>query len=380
MRQELAIKMVKIVPVVLLTLISHAAMANCTPAENNRMNALAPLQYRLIAKLQAGDCSAVSELNGVLAAGNTILRDTERRIASGNNPLQCYMNWKTLPPANRCGCKDVNHVYVCSRSTKTVAAKQPTQPLHAAAKTQPLQAAAKTQPPQVNPQPPQAATKTQPSTFENQQSTSCSDITGTGGGPGPTNCMQNNGIPPNLQRQINQSQASLQGGPTPPRVVVLPPPQCNMCDVLKTVGEVLPDFAEKLDNIKMETINDVEPPLFDGGPNTLHPFLPPTPLAPVTDQQDPLDAINDMKDLASNAKALSDLTGKDKEPEDYAQKCQDGFLDAAWKAFTAKDGSYAQKAKAARDSLKECWKAAAKHIEDTLTNGGVHSDSSSGDN
>jgi hypothetical protein len=153
-----------------------------------------------------------------------------------------------------------------------------------------------------------------------------------------------------------------------------------MCDVLKTVGEVLPDLAEKLDSIKTETINDVEPPLYDGGPNTLRPFLPRRPLAPITTPDDPLDAINDMKDMASNAQALSDLADKNKEADDYAQTCRNGFADAAWKAFTAKEGSYAEKAKAAKDSLKQCWKASVKHIEDTIASGGVDPDASLEDN
>lgn len=42
-----------------------------------------------------------------------------------------------------------------------------------------------------------------------QQGT-CSDITGVGGGPGPSNCQQNNGIPSNVQAQINQARASSQ--------------------------------------------------------------------------------------------------------------------------------------------------------------------------
>jgi hypothetical protein len=147
-----------------------------------------------------------------------------------------------------------------------------------------------------------------------------------------------------------------------------------MCDVLRTVGEGLPDFAERLDNIKLETISDTNLPLLDGGPNTLHPYLPPGPLAPVTKSHDPLDAIDDIKDIANDAKALNDLRGKNKEAEDYAEKCEDGFLDAAWKAFTANDGSYFKKAKAAKESIKNCLKAAAKHIESTLANGGIDTD------
>lgn len=207
-----------------------------------------------------------------------------------------------------------------------------------------------------------------------RQSAPCSDITGTGGASGSSNCTQSNGIPQNLQGQINRPPSNLQAGPR--QVVVLAPPQCNMCDVLKSVGEVLPDLAEKLDKIKPEAINDVEGPLFDGGPNTLHPYLPRRPLAPVTAPEDPIDNI---EGLVNDAKALRDLTDKAKDPEDYAEKCQDGFLDSSWKAFRAKDGSYGEKAKAARDSLKKCWKEAFKHIEDTITNGGVDPNAASED-
>jgi hypothetical protein len=258
-----------------------------------------------------------------------------------------------------------------------VAAKpQPNQQAAAAAnsapKPQPKLAAQQQKPPPVK-----SAAIAAPS-VPNQQSASCSDITGTGGAGGPINCPQSSGIPSKLQSQINQAQLSPQ--PMVPRVVILPPPQCKMCDVLRTVGEVLPDLAEKLDSIKPETINDVSPPLFDGGPNTLHPFLPRTPLAPITEPQDPIETISDTKKFADDAKALSDLSDKDKEAEDYAKKCQDGFLDAAWKSFTAKDGSYGEKAKAAKDSVKKCWKAAVKHIEDTIASGGVDPDITLGDN
>jgi hypothetical protein len=147
-----------------------------------------------------------------------------------------------------------------------------------------------------------------------------------------------------------------------------------MCDVLTSVGEVLPDLAEKLSNIKPETIVDAEPPLFDGGPNTLHPFLPRSPLAPVSEPQDPVDFLTDMKDFANSSKALSDLINENKEPEDYASHCQDKYLDAAWKAFTAREGSYFEKAKAARDSVTECLKKTAKFIVDKLANGGVNND------
>jgi hypothetical protein len=222
-----------------------------------------------------------------------------------------------------------------------------------------------------------------------QTNQGCSDITGLGpsSGSAPTNCSTQGPSPgtpppPNVQvpiNQPNQQKVAAASPPPPPRVVVLPPPQCTMCDVLRSVGELLPDLAEKLDNIKPETITDAEPLPFDGGPTTQPPFLPRDRLVPVVAEQDPpLDA-DDMKNIADEAQTLSDLADKNKESEDYAENCRNGFVDAAWKAFTAKDGSYGEKAKAARDSLKECWKAAAKHIEDTLANGGIDSDSFSGD-
>jgi hypothetical protein len=153
-----------------------------------------------------------------------------------------------------------------------------------------------------------------------------------------------------------------------------------MCEVLRSVGEVLPDLAEKLDNIKPEAISDVELPLYNGGPNTFHPYLPRRPLPLPSEPESPLAVINDAKDLASDWKTLSDLTDKNKEPEDYAAACRNGFLDAAWKAFTASEGSYREKAKAAKDSLKQCWKAAAKHITETIADGGIDFNPSSEDN
>jgi hypothetical protein len=208
------------------------------------------------------------------------------------------------------------------------------------------------------------------------KATPCSTITGPGmtsGGP----CPPTNQKPATANQKFDAAKASpaptRSGAPSPryPRVVVLSPPQCRMCDVLKTMGEVVPDLAEKLNGLKYEAINDAEPPLFDGGPNTLRPYLPRRPLAPVTGSHEPLEAITDMKDIASGIKALSDLADKTKEADDYAQVCQDDFIDAAWTAFTAKEGSYFEKTKAARDSLKNCWKEAVKHIEDTLTKGMV---------
>ena len=66
------------------------------------------------------------------------------------------MHWKKLPTVERCGCKDVDHLYVCGGSTETTAAKSPTQ------------------------QSPQAApNKSSPRASELPKSASCSDITGT---------------------------------------------------------------------------------------------------------------------------------------------------------------------------------------------------------
>jgi hypothetical protein len=165
-------------------------MANCTPAENNRLNAQHPREDRLIAKMKAGDCSVLPELNGLLGAARAIYRDTERRIATGNNPQHCWMHWKSLPTVQRCGCKDVNHLYVCSGSTQTAAAKPPTEHPHAA------------------PQP-------QPSTSANQQSGSCSDVTGLGGGGPPINCSTQNGSP------------GLPGNKPVTGPIVTPPPNKN---------------------------------------------------------------------------------------------------------------------------------------------------------
>ena len=218
-----------------------------------------------------------------------------------------------------------------------------------------------------------------------QQSADCSTITGLGDGAGPTNCGPSSGVPANVQAQMAQAQPPAQAqaepaAPSPRRAVVLALTQCKMCDVLKSVGEVLPDLAEKLNDIKAETIIDAEPPLFDGGPNTVRPFLPRRPLAPVSALEDPVKNLDDIKDITSDIKELSELAEKNKEPEDYAEKCRDGFLDAAWKAFTASEGSYVGKAKAAKESVTKCIKAAVKHIKDTIANGGVDPAASSEDN
>ena len=50
------------------------------------------------------------------------------------------------------------------------------------------------------------------------------------------------------------------------------------------------------------------------------------------------------------------------------------------KAFTASEGSYVGKAKAAKESVTKCIKAAVKHIKDTIANGGVDPAASSEDN
>jgi len=58
--------------------------------------------------------------------------------------------------------------------------------------------------PQEPPQAPSQSSAPVTATLRNSGS-NCSDITGTGGGPGPSNCAQTNGVPPNVQAQINQA-------------------------------------------------------------------------------------------------------------------------------------------------------------------------------
>ncbi len=215
---------------------------------------------------------------------------------------------------------------------------------------------------------------------DSQNSSGCSTITGLPGEDNSAPCPQHNGsVHPPTRTAVNTPPAA--GGVAPSRpVAALSLPPCEMCDVLTAAGEILPDLAQKLDHIKPEIINDVEGPLYDGGPNTLHPYLPRRALVPVSQPETPLDTIKEMKDIASNFKDMSDAIDTNKEPEDYAQTCQNSFLDAAWKAFTAKEGSYREKAKAAKDSLKTCWKAALKHIEETVANGGIDPDTFVGEN
>lgn len=49
---------------------------------------------------------------------------------------------------------------------------------------------------------------------QTQQSGSCSDITGTGGESSPGNCTPSNGVPPNVQAQINQARSYMQAAKT----------------------------------------------------------------------------------------------------------------------------------------------------------------------
>jgi hypothetical protein len=46
------------------------------------------------------------------------------------------------------------------------------------------------------------------------KSANCSDITGTGGGPGPSNCAPASGVPANIQAQIAQAQSYMQAAQT----------------------------------------------------------------------------------------------------------------------------------------------------------------------
>jgi hypothetical protein len=213
----------------------------------------------------------------------------------------------------------------------------------------------------------------------------CSTITGPGmtsGGPCPPTVKK----PTTANQKFDAARAPRVPTPgTPrvvvpktPRVVVLSPPQCIGCDFLKAAGEVLPDFGERLDGIEYEEIK--EPPPFDRGANTPPPLLPrrlPAAVTKARDAHEALKAIDglletiddmDLKDIADRFETLSDLLGdKPKEGGDYAKECRSGFIDAAWIAI--KEDSYFEKVKAAKDSLKNCWKATVKHIKDTLTRG-----------
>jgi hypothetical protein len=210
-------------------------------------------------------------------------------------------------------------------------------------------------------------------------SANCSTITGLPGGDSSAPCPQPGGSVIPLPPARGGASAPPAAAPARPRVVLLPPPSCSMCNVLITVGEVLPDLAEKLNNIKPETINDVGPLLYDGGARTLT-VVPRRALAPITEAVDPLQQIDDIKDIADNLETLSDLAGKDKEPTDYAQACRGQFVDAAWKSFTSKDGGYYEKAKAASDSLINCWREAFKHIGDAVAKPVIDPDVSFEDN
>jgi len=218
----------------------------------------------------------------------------------------------------------------------------------------------------------QASTPQNDSTGDRNVPTPCQDLSG------PSGCQNAGAISggsPGLTTAPSAAGPALAPAPasTLPRVVMLSLPQCSMmCDVLTTVGEVLPDFAEKLDAIKPETIHDIELPLYDGGPNTQHPFLPRRPLAPVTaEPEDLIDNADFIKDVAGDFKTLADLGDKTDEPEDHAKNCRNGFLDGAWKSFTAGPHGYFQKAKAATDSLVQCFKETVNDIGDKFANGVV---------
>ena len=120
-----------------------------------------------VARLKAGDCSALAEWKAANDGEHAILRNNLSRP-------EChpYFLYPKPPPC-------------VSRTAKQVPP-----------------------PPQPAPQPlaPRAAS--------NQQSASCSDITGLGTGSGPGNCTPSSGIPSNVQQQMAQAQSYAQAAQT----------------------------------------------------------------------------------------------------------------------------------------------------------------------
>jgi len=170
---------------------------------------------------------------------------------------------------------------------------------------------------------------------------------------------------------IKEARAIDEATPAPaaafPRIMLLPPPRCKFCGTLVSVGELVPDLAEKLRGIEFETVGEPpELPLFDGGPNTLRPYLPRRPLAAVSKLDDPIEFFEELKDASDNYKSVRELMDKPEQADEFDKQCRNSFVDAGWKSFRAKEGDYSEKMKAARDSLKNCWKAAGEKIVEAL--------------
>lgn len=100
-----------ILAVAVLTLMSGAAKAGCTPGEIAKSRALFAQEDQLIERAKAGQCSLVPKLNSLLAVTGAMIRDS---MATPG----CQASFKTMQPLTKCGCKDVDHLYVCGTAVE----------------------------------------------------------------------------------------------------------------------------------------------------------------------------------------------------------------------------------------------------------------------
>jgi hypothetical protein len=146
----------------------------------------------MLARLKrSGDCSIVADILAFDRRANAQI-NAALRSASG-----C---WWTPPSTNSGKMASLLRQYCRPTSTQASSKSSP--------QNQESRQAGVTQ--QNTPLQPSAA----PSSARQQQSADCSDITGTGGGSGPSNCTPSNGVPPNVQAQINQAKSYMQAAQT----------------------------------------------------------------------------------------------------------------------------------------------------------------------
>ncbi len=147
-------KTLTVLTVSMLVMAAHPAIADCTPADNARVNSIGARQKVVAARLRAGDCSAWPEWRRLWAASHAILSDSARRPT-------CWVKWKKEERFPKCN------------GTVSTAKAAPADK------------------PQVAAQPSSApATKSgETASNANPRSSSCSDITGTSStAPAATHC------------------------------------------------------------------------------------------------------------------------------------------------------------------------------------------------
>ena len=330
---------------------SNAAMANCTGADNARLNAMHPRQSLLIRRVQAGECSFVPELIRKLADGNAILSDTERRISTGNNPLRCSMHWKKLPTISTCRCRIIGHNYACDSSATRTAKAAPPAPANEQAAAHPAVPAPARQP---------------------QQSGACSDITGSGGGSGPSNCQPSTSVPPNVQAQINQTQSNRTADIKAPQNTSPP----SKGEALESLRDLMPDLGRLLD-ATADAVNSPNIPPPDQWTNVSTPPLAAKPSPPRTDpsRSEPKPSQNDQPNAPTmTADAPPEQTSpiQDSPDDDYAAICKSESVKNGLKSLK-QDFEAAQKdeqgrfgIKFFREKLKLQWATLKKCVRDPM--------------